>query len=106
MNFSNLFGAFKAVGAGKQLANSATWKNVQIATNYLVVVLGAAVPFLPEKYALSSDQVLSLATGIAVIGGVFNSYLTAATSKSVGLLPVNQVADSTPTNPTDFITGK
>jgi hypothetical protein len=75
---------------GKQLANSATWKNRTIATNTLIAVLGAAVAIAKGfGYDLHlDDQTLSaLGAGVVAVVGVVNSVMHVATSDKVGLPP-------------------
>ena len=77
-----LFLAINALKAGESLVNSATWKNRQVSTNALLIVVGA----IPQLFDvdLSPDDVSLISYGIAAIGGLFNSYLTVATSEKVG----------------------
>lgn len=74
--------ALKALQSGESLVNSATWKNRQVSTNALLIVVGA----IPQLFDvdLSPSDVSLISYGIAAIGGLFNSYLTVATSEKVG----------------------
>lgn len=85
----NKIGAlWRALQAGEQLANSATWKNRQIAANAVLALLGLAAAFMPQL-GVSHDDMETIAAGIAVIGGVLNAALTTATSRTVGLSPAS-----------------
>ena len=78
---------------GESLLHAAAWKNVQLATTALVVILTFGLSLAPGVQ-MSSDDVLNLATGIALIGGVINGYLTVATTEKIGLpdsAPVEQL---------------
>lgn len=79
-----LIKVFTVLKQGQALADSATWKQAQVATNALVVIIGAILAFLPQ-IPLTPDNITDLATGIALIGGVVNAYFTVATSERVGL---------------------
>lgn len=83
--FQAFFTLFKQ---GKQLTNSATWKNRTIATNSLVAVLGAAVAIAKGfGYDLHLDEqtVSALGAGIAAAVCVVNSVMHVITSAKVGL---------------------
>ena len=78
--------ALKALQAGESLANSSAWKNRQLATNALFVVIGT----IPQIFDvnLSDSDVGLISYGIATVGSLFNFYFTAATSEKVGLFGV------------------
>lgn len=83
--FQAFFTLFKQ---GKSLANSATWKNHQIAANALVAVLSAAVVIgkgFGYDFHITEESVSQIGVGIAAIYGVFNSVLTVITSDKVGV---------------------
>ncbi len=69
--------------AGESLANPAIWKNRQQAVNALVIIAGVMSPLL-SMLGLTADDVLTLVTGIAIIGGFVNGYLTVATTDKIG----------------------
>jgi len=74
-----------ALYQGRSLANPAAWKNVQIGTNALLVVLGLIPAFLPEL-GWTDLQMERIAQAIMIIGGsVVNAYFTVATSDKVGM---------------------
>ena len=75
---------------GKQLTNSATWKNRQTATNAMGVVLSAGFVIAGGfGYVVPIDDATlsAAAAGIVALYGVFNSVLTTITSAKVGLPP-------------------
>lgn len=79
---------WRALRAGEELENSATWKNRQAAISAITAVLGLVVAILPKigvKIELSHDDIVAVAGGIAALGGMLSTYFTAATSKRVGL---------------------
>lgn len=80
--------ALNAFRAGQKLANSTTWKNAQLRTSLLVVVIsfviGVAALF-GYRVPLSAEEILAVATVIGVIGGMLNGGATVATTTSLGL---------------------
>lgn len=82
--------ALNAFRAGQKLANSTTWKNAQLRTSLLVVVIsfviGVAALF-GYRVPLSAEEILAVATVIGVIGGMLNGGATVATTTSLGLPP-------------------
>ena len=78
----------RALKAGEELKNKENWKNAQIITGALTSVAGAALMglrFVGVEVPITDDQIVAIAGGIAAVLGLFNTYTTAATSKSVGL---------------------
>jgi hypothetical protein len=78
----------RALRAGEELKNAETWKNAQITTNALVAIATALVAGLSMvgiSLPVTNEQLIAIAGGVAAIGGLFNTYTTAATSKRVGL---------------------
>ncbi|UOA07794.1 hypothetical protein [Methylobacter sp. S3L5C] len=73
----------RALQAGESLADPAAWKNKQLCVNAILAILYLLVKFLPVE--LSPDDLDAIASSIALIGGLINSYLTVATSDKVGL---------------------
>lgn len=85
MVVTDLFSAFRA---GRELANTATWKKRQVLVNALVAVLTAAVAlaaFLGHPVNLDSQDVQAIAAAIAALVGVFNGAATVATTTRIGL---------------------
>ncbi len=79
----NKFAAiWKALQAGEQLANSATWKNRQLAMNSLLTVMAVFTAFYPG--VASHEDLSAIAAGIAAVAGVFNAYFTTATTDKIG----------------------
>lgn len=87
--FKNIASIFNALKPGESLLHAETWKNVQVTTNALAIVLTCVMIFAPQL-GLTTDDVQNLAAGIALIGGVVNGYFTIATTKKIGIgEPVN-----------------
>lgn len=85
---------FRALRAGEELKNAATWKNRQNAASALVTLLGAALVLAQTaglKLDISPDDLALIAGGIAAIGGLLNAGITTATSAKIGLPPVVQL---------------
>jgi hypothetical protein len=83
---------------GQSLTNPDTWKNAQALTN-LGIALGAIVVAFVPSLNLPRETIGAVAVAIASIA---NWYLTLATSKKVGLPPIELQAksdDSTPIGP-------
>lgn len=79
---------FQAFRAGQQLANSTTWKNVQLRTSLLVVVISTAIgaaALLGYRIELTADEITSIAVVIGIIGGLCNGGVTVATTTRIGL---------------------
>lgn len=85
-----LIDAFRALQAGKELANAKTWKQVQLWTSHLTVLLGAAVSIagaMGYPIPLTGEQITTLVSAIAVLVGLFNSFTTVATTERMGVQP-------------------
>lgn len=85
--FKAIFSVFQQ---GKQLANSTTWKNRQMAAGAIAGLLGSVLIIAKGfGYAIPLDQdtVEALAGGIAALYSAINVVLTAATSARVGVPP-------------------
>lgn len=81
---------FRALQAGKELANAETWKKAQLWTANLAILLGAAVSIaasLGYPIPLTADQITTLVSAVAVLVGVFNSYVTVASTTRLGVQP-------------------
>lgn len=80
-----LWAVVNALYHGKSLANPEAWKNVQMGTNAVLVVLAVVPQFFPEL-DLTPDQYNKIADAVMIVGGsIFNAYFTAATSEKVGI---------------------
>lgn len=77
--------AITVLNRGEELSHAATWKNRQNLTNILIALLGAATAFLPTTIQMSPDDIATIAGSVAVIAGLFNSYITTATTKKIGV---------------------
>ena len=79
---------FRALQAGKELANAETWKRVQVWTSHLTILLGAGVSIasaMGYPIPLTPDQITTLVSAVAVLVGVFNAYTTVSTTSRIGL---------------------
>lgn len=79
---------WEALQAGKEISNAKAWKNAQLITNKVAVIgsalLGAARLF-GYDFGFTDAQMLSLATVIGGLVGVFNGAATAISSAKVGV---------------------
>lgn len=93
----NKLSAFFAVlRYGSSLTDSATWKVRQNLINTLVGLLGAlavVVTLFGVDLNVSTDDLMAIAGGIASIWGLFNSYITTATTDKIGVPAVDSPAD-------------
>ena len=92
---TKLAAALAALRYGSSLTDPAIWKHRQNTLNALIGFLGAAVVFLPLE--VSSEDLAAIAGGIAVFGGLLNTYLTTATTDKIGV--------QTPVRPDDSSEG-
>ena len=79
---------WRALVAGRKLANSATWKRRQLAVEQLAALLTALVlgaKAVGYDLPLSSDDLLAIAGAVWVAVGLFSGWATVATTASVGL---------------------
>lgn len=86
---------------GRELANAETWKNRQVLVNALVATLGAALAMAQAfglSLELSNGQIVEMAGAMAGAVGLFNGFVTVASSERVGL----PRADSADDNPSHF----
>lgn len=92
---------FTVLREGEELSNSETWKNRQASSSAIISIIGAILVFIPSlgDY-FSSEDIITIAGGLAALGGVLNSYITMATSKRVGL-PVQNNSKSDDEGPKD-----
>jgi hypothetical protein len=94
MTLSDLIRALKA---GEELENSTTWKNIQATANSSAVVLAAIVAafkMVGIELHVTPEELTYIASGVAGVLGVFNTYATIATSKKVGIPVSPSVADT------------
>lgn len=101
MNFLALIKpALTVIYHGQSLTKAETWKNAQALTNLGIALAAIVAAFVPDVN-LPSETIGSIAVAIASIA---NWYLTLATSKTVGLPPIELQAktdDETPLDPVD-----
>lgn len=88
MKVNDLMEVFQA---GKEVANPAFWKQKTINANVIMTLLSGIV-FIINMFDCSicdiqvtSDQLISVSTGIIAIAGMLNAGSTMATSSKVGL---------------------
>jgi len=82
---------FELFKEGKEVANSATWKNRTIATNAVLAIFGTALGLAKAfGYPLELDNgtVQNLAAGVVASVGIVNAVMHCITSAKVGL-PAN-----------------
>lgn len=83
---------FRALHAGQELRNKEGWKNAQATANHIAVILAAIVSALAMAGVdlhFTPDSIVLIAGGVAGVLGIVNSYLTVATTKSIGVRPKN-----------------
>jgi|GEM_PF-4153529 len=88
----------QALSAGQQLKNSEGWKNAQLTSNAIAAVMAgtlAVLSLVGFHPAITHEQVLAIAGGVAAVLGVFNAYATVATSAKIGLPSSNGNSDAT-----------
>lgn len=81
---------FRALHAGHELRNKEGWKNAQVTANHIAVILAAVASALAMagiNLNIHQDSLVLIAGGIAGVLGIVNSYLTVATTKSIGMPP-------------------
>ena len=79
---------------GKELENSATWKNRQLLGNHLAALLAAGIfvaHSLGYSIPLDQSQITLIGSVAGAILATANSVLTVATSSRMGLKPPNAV---------------
>ncbi len=80
---NKLWAAIEVLQKGRELSNKEVWKNTQLLASILTSILASAA--LIAGVNVSDAQVDAIALGVVTVAGIANSYLTAATSASVGL---------------------
>lgn len=68
---------------GNEIANKKLWKTSQAFSGALLALLPAI--FLLFDIKVTDEDVASIVGGVVALLGVFNSYATVATTKSIGL---------------------
>lgn len=71
-----------ALQKGKELSNKTNWKNSSIRMAFFLAAVHFVVGFLPVE--VSNGDVSTIVNGLDAMFGVFVTYTTAATSKTVG----------------------
>lgn len=86
--FEALKAAFTVLRKGEELRHAETWKKAQLATGLLAAVLGGIVVILRAfgvDLPVSDLDLATIAAGIVAAVGVFDAYVTPATTRKVGL---------------------
>lgn len=81
---------FRALRAGQELTHAETWKRAQLWTAHLTILLGAGVSIaaaLGHPIPLDSGQIDTLVSAVAVLVGLFNAYVTVASTPRLGVPP-------------------
>ena len=81
---------FQAMQAGKELANATTWKNAQLVTSKLTVLVGAGIgiaAFFGYTLPITYDQGVALVSAVGVLVGLFNGSATLVSTTRIGLPP-------------------
>lgn len=79
---------FKAISVGKELKNKEVYKNLQVLTNIISVLVVFAInasKFLGYEIPITEELTNTLSGAIASLVFVGNAVITLATSKTVGL---------------------
>lgn len=81
---------FTALQAGKELANADTWKNAQARGAKLAMLFGALLP-IAQMFGLlgnvSMEEMLTIASAVSIVGGLFNWSATLVSTSRIGLPP-------------------
>ena len=80
---SKLWALINALRYGSSLSDPAIHKNRQNLLNALIGLLGALAIFIPVE--VSADDVANVAGGIATLVGMYNLYVTTASSDKIGV---------------------
>lgn len=80
----NLMKIFEVLQKGKQLNNKEMWKNTQFLTGFFLVLV-QLVDELTPGITINDMDLHTIANGLTAIGLLFGSYLTVATTSSIGL---------------------
>lgn len=78
----------KALKAGEEIKNPATWKNRQTTTNAIAAIIGVGVAIAKWKGVglhMSDTDLMTLAGGGAAVLGLANGVMTTISSKKVGM---------------------
>jgi len=79
---------WQAMKAGKVIKNPAVWKNRQVTSNKLVLLVifsVSALQLFGVNIPLETESIKELAGGLAAILGVINTILTVATTTKVSI---------------------
>lgn len=82
---------WKALAAGKEIKNPATWKNAQTTANALASLLATVVTLAKlfgYNIPVTDEQVIVISGAIAALLGVVNGIVTTISSSKVGFKEV------------------
>ena len=88
---NKLMSLINALRYGSSLADPAVHKNRQNLINALIGLLGAVAVWLPIE--VSADELVNIAGGIAALVGLYNVYITTASTEKVGLRSLDRSND-------------
>ena len=84
-----LMSAMDCLKAGKQLENSAVWKNRATAANLVAVIFASLISIGKTtgklQLDISDEDQHQIAVAVVILFGMFNSFMHLGTSASVGL---------------------
>jgi hypothetical protein len=81
--FEKINAAINALQSGNELKNASTWKTVQAASGPVLIILTALVNVI--DIPLTGGQLTAISFAVASIGVLINTYLTVATTKTLGV---------------------
>lgn len=87
---------WNALRAGEVLTNPEKWKDLQNLINSIVAVIGLLLWIASKagfNLELSGEEIAVIAAGIATTMGIFNRYMTTATTNKIGILPAKIEGD-------------
>lgn len=93
---NKLSAIFAVLRHGSSLTDSATWKVRQNLVNALIGLLGALVvlaTLFGVNINVSTEELMAIAGGIASVCGLFNNYITTATTDKIGVPAVDSATD-------------
>lgn len=74
---------------GKMLVDATAWKTHQVTANMIAVFLGSVLAlakvFLGMDFGVSEEDLFTVGSGVLVVYGMYNSWVTVATTEKIGL---------------------
>ena len=83
---------FRVLRAGVELSNAEVWKKRQVLVNALAAFLGALVALAAafgHPLDIDAEGVNAIAGAVAAVVGLFNGWVTVASTRRIGLPPRN-----------------